>query len=222
MQRKGYKRRLCGRKRYVFWKFFFGKTDQVWWNVYFSVSFCVWGAYQHAEEELRKAKTKVESLQMEKEQMDGRLSQSKAKALSLVKDLSTVRERCDELTLESTSAAGEKTRLLETLAVAKKEAADATKQAAAAAAAVSTTSGGRLRNKASSEFTMEQMETQVKVLKSRLACSVCNERDKQVILTRCRHMFCRQCVDKNIKNRSRKCPGCGQRFDMKDVGDIWL
>jgi len=177
---------------------------------------------EHAEEELRKAKTKVESLQMEKEQMDGRLSQSKAKALSLVKDLSTVRERCDELTLESTSAAGEKTRLLETLAVAKKEAADATKQAAAAAAAVSTTSGGRLRNKASSEFTMEQMETQVKVLKSRLACSVCNERDKQVILTRCRHMFCRQCVDKNIKNRSRKCPGCGQRFDMKDVGDIWL
>jgi hypothetical protein len=24
------------------------------------------------------------------------------------------------------------------------------------------------------------------------------------------------------QNRSRKCPACGIRFDMKDVGDIWL
>lgn len=175
-----------------------------------------------AEGELKIAKEKVESLQLEREQMDGRLSQSKAKEMSLVKDLSTVRERCDDLTSESTFAAEEKTRLLENLAVAKREAVEATKKAAVATASAGTSSGGRSRKNANSEFTMDQMETQVKVLKSRLACNVCNERDKQVILTRCRHMFCRQCVDKNIKNRSRKCPGCGQRFDMKDVGDVWL
>jgi len=155
---------------------------------------------EHVEEELRMVKKQTESVQTEREHIDGRLSQSKAKALSLVKNLSTVRERCDELTCESTNAAEEKTRLLERLAVAKKEASDASKKAAAVAAAAGTTAGGvRSRKSANSEFTMDQMETQVKVLKSRLACNVCNERDKQVILTRCRHMFCRQCVDKNIK-----------------------
>jgi len=74
----------------------------------------------------------------------------------------------------------------------------------------------------SSNFSVNQLNTQINVLKGRLACPVCNYRDKACILARCRHMFCRQCIDENIKNRSRKCPACGQKFDTKDVGDIWL
>jgi len=77
-------------------------------------------------------------------------------------------------------------------------------------------------NSSGSEFTVDQLSTQVQVLKGRLACPVCNYRDKNCILLRCRHMFCKHCVDENIKNRSRKCPACGQRFDTKDVGDVWL
>jgi len=180
------------------------------------------------EKQLKKMKENVDSVLTEKDGLDSRLSQTKAQMVSVVKDIGTVRQRCNELTSESTSSAHEKTKMMELVAVAKKEAVVAAKMAAAATSAanmnvlVSPTSGRSKGVIPKSEFTMEQIETQVKVLKSRLACNVCNERDKQVILMRCRHMFCRQCVDKNIKNRSRKCPGCGQRFDMKDVGDVWL
>jgi hypothetical protein len=36
------------------------------------------------------------------------------------------------------------------------------------------------------------------------------------------HTFCRECVQKNIDNRSRKCPACGERFGKDDVKDIYL
>lgn len=172
------------------------------------------------EKEEAEAKERIDKLIDEKEDVKGKLSQSHAQVASVVKDLNVAKSRCNELAKESTAAEEEKSRLMESLAVAKKEAAEAKKQATDACAHMASVGGGK--GGVNSEFTMEQMETQVKVLKGRLACNVCNERDKEVILLRCRHMFCRPCVDKNIKNRSRKCPGCGQRFDMKDVGDVWL
>jgi E3 ubiquitin-protein ligase BRE1 len=73
-----------------------------------------------------------------------------------------------------------------------------------------------------SSFTVEQLNMQISVLKSRLACPVCHERDKQCIIMRCRHMHCQQCVDDQISNRSRKCPTCNLKFSEKDVEDIWL
>jgi len=172
------------------------------------------------EKEAREAKDRFDALLAEKEEIAGKLTQTQAQSAAITKDLNVAKSRCDELAKESTAAEEEKSRLMDSVAVAKKEAAEAAKQAATVCAHMASAGGGKAG--VNSEFTMEQMETQVKVLKGRLACNVCNERDKQVILLRCRHMFCRPCVDKNIKNRSRKCPGCGQRFDMKDVGDVWL
>ena len=172
------------------------------------------------EKEKAEVREKIDALVSEKEDANSKLSQSQAQIASVVRDLNVAKFRCDELAKESRATEEEKSRLMESLAVAKKEAAEAAKQAANACAHMASVGSGE--RGVNSEFTMEQMETQVKVLKGRLACNVCNERDKQVILLRCRHMFCRPCVDKNIKNRSRKCPGCGQRFDMKDVGDVWL
>ena len=173
-----------------------------------------------AEKEAKEAKERIDALIAEKEEIASKLNQSQAQVAAITKDLNVAKSRCDELAKESTSAEEEKSRLMDSVAVAKKEAAEAAKQAATACAHMTSSGGGNAG--VNSEFTMEQMQTQVKVLKGRLACNVCNERDKQVILLRCRHMFCRPCVDKNIKNRSRKCPGCGQRFGMKDVGDVWL
>ena len=83
--------------------------------------------------------------------------------------------------------------MMESLAVVKKEAMESTKKAASAAASSSSQRGVR------SEFTMEQLTTQVKYLNDRINCPVCNSREKKCILLRCRHMFCRNCVDENIK-----------------------
>ena len=53
-------------------------------------------------------------------------------------------------------------------------------------------------------------------------CSVCSEKYKDTILTRCSHTFCRKCVDKCVQLRSRKCPTCGQAFAAEDVKPVYL
>lgn len=55
-----------------------------------------------------------------------------------------------------------------------------------------------------------------------LRCSVCKDRFKSVALTRCFHLFCKDCIDENIRNRSRKCPACGERFGQDDVRNIYF
>lgn len=168
------------------------------------------------EQQVEEWEQKHTGLLKEKEIMDGKISQHKAKMEALLKDVDKAKSRCEELATESTRLQEEKQKMMESLAIAQREATDAVKSSEGLAGSSGGGSG------IPSEFTAEQLNTQVSVLKSRLACPVCNHRDKKCILLRCRHMFCRPCVDENIKNRSRKCPACGGRFDTKDVADVWL
>jgi E3 ubiquitin-protein ligase BRE1 len=73
-----------------------------------------------------------------------------------------------------------------------------------------------------SSFTIDQLKTQVSVLKNRLACPVCHYRDKECIILRCRHMHCKQCVEERVSNRSRKCPTCNVKFAENEVETIFL
>ena len=166
------------------------------------------------EDQVKRWEQKCTDLAQEKAMAEGKLTQEKARMSKLIGDAQKAKERCDELTSESTKLQEEKQKMMESLAVAQREATDAAKFTQQLA---ESQGGGMVAG-----FTAEQLNTQVKVLKSRLACPVCNARDKKCILLRCRHMFCKQCVDENVKNRSRKCPACGQRFDTKDVADVWL
>jgi E3 ubiquitin-protein ligase BRE1 len=166
------------------------------------------------EARLKEWEHKYDALAQEKELAEGRLLQENAKISGLINDAQNAKERCDELASESTKLQEEKQRMMETLAVAQREVSDA----AHFSQKLTQSSGGGNAG----GFTADQLSTQVSVLKSRLACPVCNARDKKCILLRCRHMFCKNCVDENIKNRSRKCPACGSRFDTKDVADVWL
>lgn len=68
----------------------------------------------------------------------------------------------------------------------------------------------------------EGLEAELKLCKQRLTCSVCSDRDKSVIITKCFHLFCAECIEQNLKVRHRKCPGCGLGFDRKDVQPIYL
>lgn len=157
---------------------------------------------------------KCETLQQQKEQLESRIEQEKSKMSALTKDIESAKVRCEELATESTKLHEERQKMAESLAIAQQEAEKAIKQTERLAKA----SGGGIVE----GFTAEQLHLQVKHLQGRLNCPVCNVRDKKCILLRCRHMFCKNCVDENIKNRSRKCPACGIRFDTKDVADIWL
>jgi E3 ubiquitin-protein ligase BRE1 len=166
------------------------------------------------EAEVKEWEEKCVNLAKEKALAEGKLMQEKAKMANLIGDAQKARERCEELVSESTKLQEEKQKMAESLAIAKRDATDAANLTQRLA---ESQGGGMVAG-----FTAEQLNTQVSVLKNRLACPVCNVRDKKCILLRCRHMFCKSCVDENIKNRSRKCPACGGRFDTKDVADVWL
>lgn len=55
-----------------------------------------------------------------------------------------------------------------------------------------------------------------------LRCSVCRDRFKEVAINRCFHLFCRPCIDENIRNRHRKCPACGEKFGADDVKTVYF
>ena len=131
-------------------------------------------------------------MKREKEVADGALAQTKAEMSSLKTSVGTMKDRSEELASESAKLQDEKRKLMESLAVAQREAAEAAKKLMHLRA-----SGGG--GGGDSGFTADQLETQVAVLKSRLTCPVCNHRDKQCILLRCRHMFCKPCVEENVK-----------------------
>ena len=169
--------------------------------------------FQLLEERTKQMQNESQSLRNEKQHVERLLAQSNEKASSIMKDLNTARTRCGDLVVESNRKEEEKKELVERLAIKKKDLEESARRVAATAP----NSDG-----AASSFTMEQMTTQVKYLSGRINCPVCNVREKNCILLGCRHMFCQQCVDVNIKNRSRKCPACAQRFDAKDVREIWL
>lgn len=131
-------------------------------------------------------------MKRDREDADGALSKIRAEMSSLEKSVGMVNDRCEELTTESTKLQEEKRVLAESLAIAQRESSEAAKKVMNMRA--SGGSGG-----GHSDFTAEQLTTQVSVLKGRLACPVCNHRDKACILLRCRHMFCKPCVDENVK-----------------------
>mmetsp|Transcript_8730 Transcript_8730/g.12695 ORF Transcript_8730/g.12695 Transcript_8730/m.12695 type:complete len:887 (-) Transcript_8730:123-2783(-) len=153
-----------------------------------------------------------ETLKKEKETAEAHLEVKNGEMSQLVENASSAKGRCDELVSKCGDQEKEKRRLLESLAVAQREANEAAKRLKQLQKQTGT----------SSVFTTDQLETQIQHLKSRLTCAVCNLRDKSCILLRCRHMFCKACVEENVRNRSRKCPACGQPFDKKDIGDVWL
>ena len=54
-----------------------------------------------------------------------------------------------------------------------------------------------------------------------LVCTVCGVRDKKVVLSKCYHTFCKECIDKTIEVRNRKCPKCMTKIGIDDVKQIW-
>ena len=151
-----------------------------------------------AEEEGKRLKNQLEGLVKQNDDIQGESSLTKSKIQNAQNDREMLKERCDDLV--STSSTNEKqiNKLSEELVVAKKDAVQAIQKATAAKA--SSSSGPA--NKFNSEFTAEQLTIQVNQLKHQLACPVCNTRDKSVIITRCRHMFCRHCVALNLESRN--------------------
>ena len=62
---------------------------------------------------------------------------------------------------------------------------------------------------------------QLKHYKGMMECKVCHSRHKSVILTRCFHLFCRECIDTAMATRQRRCPTCGVPIGKGDIHDVF-
>jgi E3 ubiquitin-protein ligase BRE1 len=58
--------------------------------------------------------------------------------------------------------------------------------------------------------------------KAMVKCPLCHLANKDTVITKCGHAFCRGCLDKRLELRNRKCPGCQQVFDKSYVRELWL
>lgn len=75
-----------------------------------------------------------------------------------------------------------------------------------------------------SEMSLERREAAIQILQDEikdckviLKCGVCSDRPKEVVITKCYHLFCNTCIQKNLEIRHRKCPACGTAFGQSDA-----
>ena len=64
--------------------------------------------------------------------------------------------------------------------------------------------------------------SELDALRSLVRCNVCRAANKDSVITRCMHVFCRACVDERLESRNRKCPQCATVFAASDVRPIYF
>lgn len=68
----------------------------------------------------------------------------------------------------------------------------------------------------------EQVQSGDEDYKKMVFCGVCHTKQKNTIITRCFHTFCKECVSETLRVRNRKCPSCGLKFGDNDVHNFFL
>jgi len=79
-----------------------------------------------------------------------------------------------------------------------------------------------LRAKTEASSVLDKVHQEVNEYRGILKCGVCRDRQKEVVITKCYHLFCNDCVQKVLRNRQRKCPSCGLSFGANDVKPIYI
>lgn len=79
----------------------------------------------------------------------------------------------------------------------------------------------KIPSKLSSSGGSSLAEEELRLLKQRMRCSVCNDRTKDTVIARCFHVFCNQCIQTNLQQRKRRCPGCTNKFSESDVHSLY-
>mgnify|MGYP003564541240 FL=1 len=69
--------------------------------------------------------------------------------------------------------------------------------------------------------TDERLNNEVARYRKMVRCFLCSDRIKDVVIAKCFHAFCRQCIEENLAKRQRKCPTCQTKFGADDVKTFW-
>lgn len=69
---------------------------------------------------------------------------------------------------------------------------------------------------------VKELEEELGIYKKLMKCNSCHIRDKNAVILKCMHCFCKNCLDIRLETRQRKCPNCGDAFGANDVKQIFL
>ncbi|XP_039046544.1 E3 ubiquitin-protein ligase BRE1-like 1 [Hibiscus syriacus] len=79
-----------------------------------------------------------------------------------------------------------------------------------------------LQTETEGSTTAERLQQELQQYKEILKCSICLDRPKEVVITKCFHLFCNPCVQKVTESRHRKCPVCAASFGANDVKPVYI
>lgn len=80
----------------------------------------------------------------------------------------------------------------------------------------------RLRAQTEGSSVVEKLQEELKEYKDILKCSICVDKPKEVVITKCYHLFCNSCVQRVIESRQRRCPACSTSFGANDVKPVYI
>uniref|UniRef100_A0A0G4GWN1 E3 ubiquitin protein ligase n=1 Tax=Chromera velia CCMP2878 TaxID=1169474 RepID=A0A0G4GWN1_9ALVE len=69
---------------------------------------------------------------------------------------------------------------------------------------------------------MQELKEELRLVWGALKCTVCKKNSKNKVITTCGHAFCNECLDKQEKNRDRKCGMCKKAWLARDVHPLNL
>jgi E3 ubiquitin-protein ligase BRE1 len=67
-----------------------------------------------------------------------------------------------------------------------------------------------------------ELQAQVDYYHRLIKCTLCKANDKNAIITKCCHTFCKDCIDQRLSLRNRKCPACSIQFDYQSARELYL
>ncbi|THU49235.1 hypothetical protein C4D60_Mb06t07410 [Musa balbisiana] len=168
----------------------------------------------HGEEQMKLHVTQAVKASMENRHININLEKTKLELVDAEKELKWLRstinsfekeyernqKKIAELKVELERERNEKKKLEEELAEVKNEVTEMSSE--------------------SEEVTIQKLQDEIKECKAILKCGVCFDRPKEVVITKCFHLFCYPCIQRNLEIRHRRCPGCGTAFGQNDVREV--
>ncbi|XP_014497758.1 E3 ubiquitin-protein ligase BRE1-like 1 isoform X1 [Vigna radiata var. radiata] len=80
----------------------------------------------------------------------------------------------------------------------------------------------RLKEQNEGSSINEKLQQELEEYREIIKCSICQDRAKEVVITKCYHLFCFSCIQKVAGSRHRKCPQCATSFGVNDVKPVYL
>ncbi|KAI3450877.1 hypothetical protein Pfo_007542 [Paulownia fortunei] len=139
----------------------------------------------------------LEAAKWELADAEKELKMLKSTVLSSEKELEQIQRKVDDIQIQLDNERGERKKLDEELMELNRTVAELTSETGEAA--------------------IQRLQEEIKDCKAILKCGVCFDRPKEVVIVKCFHLFCNQCIQRNLEIRHRKCPGCGTAFGQNDV-----